>query len=222
MPDQRTVVHTITVLLADDHQLMRQGLRLLIESEPDMRVVEQADNGLDACALASAVRPDVVVMDVAMPGGHGIEATARIRATCPSVKVVALSRHCDPGYVRRMLTAGATGYVVKKSSASQLVQAIRTVAGGGTYLDSDVTQLLARDVDGASVRRDWTEAVLTDREVDVLRRVARGRSIKEIAAELAVSGKTVEYHKARCCAKLQLKSRADIVRYAISQRWMDE
>lgn len=222
MASLSSAVASWRVLLADDHEVMRQGLQLLIDAEPDMRVIGHADNGVTACQLVESLTPDVVVMDLSMPGGHGIESMPQIRRACPSARVVGLSRHSDPGYVRRMLTAGATGYVVKKSSAAELVQAIRVVARGGTYLDSVVTRLLTQDTVSQDAPGDWTDAALTGRETQVLQRIARGRSNKEIAIELSISTKTVEYHKARSCGKLQLRSRADIVRYAISQRWMEE
>ena len=223
MADPTGAAPPIRVLLADDHALLREGLRLLIDAEPDMTVIGQAANGIEVCALAVASSPDVVVMDLSMPDGPGIEATIRLRRECPTVRIVGLSRHSAPGYVRRLFGAGATGYVVKRSSAAELVQAVRVVAAGGTYLDSVVTPLLAHDGhSGGSADPGWREATLTNREADVLQQIARGRSTKEIAATLGISVKTVEYHKARSTAKLGLRSRADIVRYAIGQRWMEE
>lgn len=223
MADARSPRPLIRVLLADDHALLREGLRLLIDAEPDMTVIGQTDNGLQACALAHTTSPDVVVMDLSMPDGPGIEATVRLRQECPTVRVVGLSRHTGPGYVRSLFAAGATGYVVKRSSASELVRAVRVVAAGGTYLDAVVTPLLAHDAEGREVSHaGWTEATLSGREQEVLQQIARGRSNKDIAAGLGISVKTVEYHKARSTAKLGLRSRADIVRYAISQRWMEE
>lgn len=213
----------IRVLLADDHALLRDGLRLLIDAEPDMQVVAQAENGDEACALAHTTSPDVVVMDLSMPGSPGIDATARLRRECPAVRVVGLSRHSGAGYVRRLLSAGATGYVVKRSSASDLVRAVRVVAAGGTYLDAVVTALLplAAPSPGASPPAR-SDVALTTRETGVLQQIARGYSTKEVAAALRISTKTVEYHKARCMAKLGLRSRAEIVRYAIGRRWMED
>jgi len=210
----------IRIIIADDHLLLRQGLQVLIETEPDMVVVGQAESGESIVRLTVAEQPDVVVMDVSMPGGDGIGATARILRDCPTVRVVGLSRHSDPGYARRLFEAGAVGYVVKKTSVVELVKAIRVVFAGGIYVDTVMKPLLKdRPFGVASVRQP---GALTDRETDVLRQIARGLSNKEIALDLKISVKTVEYHKARCSAKLHLSSRADIVKYAISQRWLEE
>jgi len=210
----------IRIIIADDHLLLRQGLQVLIETEPDMVVVGQAESGESIVRLTVAEQPDVVVMDVSMPGGDGIGATARILRDCPTVRVVGLSRHSDPGYARRLFEAGAVGYVVKKTSVVELVKAIRVVFAGGIYVDTVMKPLLKdRPFGVANVRQP---GALTDRETDVLRQIARGLSNKEIALDLKISVKTVEYHKARCSAKLHLSSRADIVKYAISQRWLEE
>jgi two-component system, NarL family, response regulator NreC len=210
----------IRIIIADDHLLLRQGLQVLIETEPDMVVVAQADSGKSVVPLTLAEQPDVVVMDVSMPDGDGIEATAHILGDCPTVRVVGLSRHSDPGYARRLFEAGAVGYVVKKTSVEELVNAIRVVVAGGVYVDSVMKPLLSDRPFGMANARQ--QGALTDREADVLRQIARGRSNKEIALDLKISVKTVEYHKARCSAKLHLGSRADIVKYAISQRWLEE
>ena len=210
----------IRILIADDHLLLRQGLQVLIETEPDMVVVGQADSGKSIVGLTLAEQPDVVVMDVSMPGGDGIEATAHILRDCPTVRVVGLSRHSDPGYARRLFEAGAVGYVVKKTSVAELVKAIRVVFAGGIYVDTVMKPLLKDRPFGVAHARK--PGALTDRETDVLRQIARGLSNKEIALDLKISVKTVEYHKARCSAKLNLTSRADIVKYAISQRWLEE
>jgi len=210
----------IRIIIADDHLLLRQGLQVLIETEPDMVVVGQAESGESIVRLTVAEQPDVVVMDVSMPGGDGIGATARILRDCPTVRVVGLSRHSDPGYARRLFEAGAVGYVVKKTSVVELVKAIRVVFAGGIYVDSVMKPLLKDRPFGVANARQ--QGALTDRETDVLRQIARGLSNKEIALDLKISVKTVEYHKARCSAKLHLSSRADIVKYAISQRWLEE
>ena len=216
----KNVTPRIRILIADDHLLLRQGLQVLIETEPDMVVVGQADSGKSIVRLTLAEQPDVVVMDVSMPGGDGIEATAHILRDCPTVRVVGLSRHSDPGYARRLFEAGAVGYVVKKTSVVELVKAIRVVFAGGIYVDAVMKPLLKDRPYGVANARQ--PGALTDRETDVLRQIARGLSNKEIALDLKISVKTVEYHKARCSAKLHLSSRADIVKYAISQRWLEE
>jgi DNA-binding NarL/FixJ family response regulator len=216
-PDQR-----VRIVVADDHLLLRQGLKVLIEAEPDLSVVDEADGGDDAVRRTIAQQPDVVVMDVSMADGDGISATERIRRECPAVRVVGLSRHTDPGYARRFFDAGASGYVVKKSSVAELVAAIRVASAGGTYVDSVMTPLLRARPFGTSAAADREPDRLTAREAQVLREIARGRSNRDIAASLAISVKTVEYHKARSSAKLQLRSRADIVKYAIVHGWLDE
>lgn len=211
----------LRIVVADDHVLLRQGLKVLIEAQPDLSVVDQADGGDDAVRRTMVLQPDVVVMDVSMPDGDGVSATERIRRECPAVRVVGLSRHTDPGYARRLFDAGASGYVVKKASVSELVAAIRVAAAGGIYLDSVMTPLFKDRAFGTTHAGREADR-LTAREVQVLREIARGRSNREIAGSLNLSIKTVEYHRARSSAKLQLRSRADIVKYAIVQGWLED
>ena len=211
----------IRIVLADDHVLLRQGLQSLLDAEPGLKVVGQASSGDEATACACTLLPDVVVMDVSMPNGDGIRATAKIRSECPAVRILGLSRHLDPGYVRRFLSAGASGYVVKRATAVELVRAVRAVAAGATYIDAAVAAPLADNTRDA-LRGDIGGTPLTARETEVLRLIARGRSNRDVAATLNISIKTVEYHKARCGTKLGFRGRADIVRYAISQGWMEE
>jgi DNA-binding NarL/FixJ family response regulator len=211
----------IRIVLADDHVLLRQGLQSLLDAEPGLKVVGQASSGDEATACACTLLPDVVVMDVSMPNGDGIRATAKIRSECPAVRILGLSRHLDPGYVRRFLSAGASGYVVKRATAVELVRAVRAVAAGATYIDAAVAAPLADNTRDA-LRGDIGGTPLTARETEVLGLIARGRSNRDVAATLNISIKTVEYHKARCGTKLGFRGRADIVRYAISQGWMEE
>lgn len=212
----------IRILLVDDHAILRHGLKMLIDSEPDMLVVDQAGGGREALTLAMLHNPDVVVMDISMPDGNGLDATELIRRACPESKVVVLSRHADPTHARRLFEAGATGYVVKKTSAAALVQAIRVVASSGTYIDAAMTPHVATAVFQIQTPQQKRSSTLTEREAQVLREVARGRTNKEIAQMCEISVKTVEAHKARSCAKLGLLSRADIVKYAIRENWMDD
>ncbi len=211
----------IRIVLADDHILLRQGLQVLIDAEPDLEIVGQASSGTEVIEHARSLSPDLVVMDVSMPDGDGIRATAHIRSHFPAVRVLGLSRHLDPGYARRLLDAGASGYIVKRTTATALIRAIRLVDRGETYIDAAVAPLLVKKT--RDHRRGATDSSdLTPREAEVLRLIARGRSNRDIAVALGISVKTVEFHKARSVAKLGLPSRADIVRYAIGEGWMEE
>jgi DNA-binding NarL/FixJ family response regulator len=216
-------VPKLRVLLADDHAVVREGLRALIAAHADMEVVGEAGDGLTACRKAAELLPDVVVMDLSMPELNGALATERIRASCPHVKVLALTVHEDRGYLRRLLDAGASGYVLKRAAAEELVRALRTVAAGGAYIDP----ILAGKVVGSLVRKDAVKEALgaeelSEREIEVVRHIARGLSNKEIAAELGISIKTVETYKARALQKLSLRGRADLIRYALQRGWIGE
>ena len=209
----------IRVLLAEDHGTVRAGLRLLIEKEPDMEVVGEAADGREAKLLALKLLPDVVLMDISMPGVDGLQATRGLRESCPQVSVLALTRHADYGFLTEMLRAGAKGYVLKQSSSGDLVSAVRAVAAGQCYLDPAVTGKLT----GGSAARGpeaGSKEALSEREEEVLRLIARGHSNKEIAARLSVSVKTVEAHKTNGMRKLGLAARNDIVDYAIFRGWM--
>ena len=214
----------LRVLLADDHAMMREGLAVLVNGQADMEVVAQAGNGREAVRLATTSAPDVAVLDVSMPDMDGIEATKEIVAKCPRVHVLALTRHGEPGYVRRLLHAGVHGYLVKKSAAEELIKAIRVVARGETYVEPSLASaLLQRSFHGPRAAENAPDREpLSVREEDVLRSIAWGRSNKETAAEFDLSIKTVESYKASACQKLKLRSRADIVRYAVMRGWLDE
>jgi two-component system, NarL family, response regulator NreC len=213
------------VLLADDHAVLREGLALLVSAQPDMEVVAQARGGREAVSLAQQHRPHVAVLDVSMPDVGGAEAAEQIRAQCPEVRLLALTRHADQGYLRRMLRAGASGYVVKRAAGEALIGAIRTVANGGTYVDPSMAgALLARVIrqpgDGSTPHR--TRPALSEREEQVLRLIAWGKSNKEVAAQLGISVKTAEFYKASALEKLQLRSRTDILRHALAEGWLRE
>lgn len=203
----------VRVLLADDHEVVRTGLRSLIDVTPGMEVVGEARDGADACRRAAELRPDVVVMDVSMPVLDGVEATERLTADFPAVRVVALTMHEDRGHLARLLQTGAAGYVLKRAAANELVRAIEVVAAGGTYVDPVLAGSVLRGASGASA--------LSDREAEVLRRIAWGETNKEIATRLEISVKTVETYKART-GKLGLRSRTEIVRFALQQGWLSE
>ena len=210
---------TLRVIIADDHTMLREGLAVLIAGQGDIEVVAQAGSGEEAVKMAHELRPDVCVLDISMPGMDGTEATARIVSECPGVRVVGLTRHADPAYVRRLMAAGASGYVLKKSAAQSLIAAIRKVAGGGTYVEPGLATASMQRSFGKLQAPESLEA-LSEREEEVLRAVAWGRSNKEIAAELGLSIKTVESYKANALEKLLLHSRADIVRYALGRGWL--
>ena len=211
----------LRVLLADDHNVVRAGLRALIDAQPDMEVVGEAADGEAACRQAVEVGPDVVVMDVSMPSLGGAPATERIRRDRPEVRVLALTVHEDRSYLQQLLQAGASGYLLKRAAADDLIHAIRTVARGGTYLDPGLTGKVLGGLVGRSAQPGAPPGdALSDREEEVLRLIARGHTNREIAARLDVSVKTVETHKARAMEKLGLDSRAAIVAYAIRWGWL--
>jgi DNA-binding NarL/FixJ family response regulator len=214
----------LRVVLADDHAIVREGIKTLVNAQPDMEVVGEAGEGGEVWRRVGELRPDVVVMDVSMPGGNGVEATARIKANWPEIKVLALTMHEDKAYLRGLLEVGAAGYVLKRSAADELIRAIRVVAGGGTYLDPALAAAVVESFVGRKsvLRGEMAGTPLSDRETEVLHLIARGYANKEIAARLGVSVKTIETYKARSMEKLGLDGRADIVRYALAQGWLHD
>jgi DNA-binding NarL/FixJ family response regulator len=212
----------IRVVVADDHPTMREGLKLLLNNEHDIEVVGEAADGKEAVRVACELVPDVIVMDISMPQCNGLQATKRLRDSCPQVHVLTLTRHNDDGFLQELLRAGAGGYVLKRSSPEELLRAVRVVAAGGSYLDPAV----AGKVIGGFVR-ERTKAgpaamtQLSDREAEVLRLFAWGYSNKEIAGRVGISVKTVETHKANAMRKLDMRNRSDIVRYALLQGWLE-
>jgi DNA-binding NarL/FixJ family response regulator len=210
----------LRLLLVDDHQVVREGLRSLLGSNTRFEVVGEAADGIAAINAASTLQPDVVVMDVSMPGLNGVQVMRRLKEDLPHAKTVALTVHEEGGYVRSLMDAGASGYVLKRSAATELLRAIEVIADGGTYLDSSITgQLVHRLGRRAPL---GPSAALSEREREVVRYVAHGYSNKEIAQKLDVSVKTVETYRYRATEKLGLRSRADLVRYAIDQGWLAE
>jgi two-component system, NarL family, response regulator NreC len=215
------VAGRLRVLIADDHALLREGLAALIDRQPDMSLVAQAADGLEAVRLAREMQPDIAVLDVSMPQLAGAEAAEQIRAACPHTRIVALTRHAEQAYVRRLLAAGAAGYVLKKSAADALLDAIRTVSRGETYVEPTLAMPLLRRGRRTETRASPpTEPGLSAREDEVLRALVWGRSSKEVAAQLGLSTKTVESYKATAMEKLGLRSREDLVRYAVACGWL--
>ncbi len=212
----------LRVLLADDHVTVRHGLKLLIDGQDDMKVVAEASDGATAVQRAIELKPDVVVMDISMPGMNGLVATRTLKEQQPDMAVVTLTRHGDDAYLQELLRAGVSGYVLKQSAPAELLQAIRVAAAGGQYLDSTLTARVTAGFLAREGRRvGKVAATISDRESGVLRLIASGYSNKEIAARLDLSVKTVEAHKANAMRKLGLAGRIDIVRYAILQGWLD-
>jgi len=210
----------LQIFLADDHGVVREGLKRLLELEPDLEVVGEACNGREAIERASVLQPDVVIMDISMPEVTGAQATARLKECCPDSKVLVLTVHEDKSYLHELLEAGASGYVLKRTATDELINAVRAVAAGAVYLDPHV----AGNVVQSFVRPKRKDRVpapdLSEREARVLRLIAEGYSNKEIAAQLDLSVKTIETYKTRSMEKLELHSRVEIVRYAAERGWL--
>ena len=207
----------IRILLADDHAVLRAGLRALLSREPDMEVVGEAASGPEALRKVDELRPDVVLMDISMPGAEGIEATAQIRRRHPQIKVLILTMHEDRRFLRSALEAGAAGYVVKRAADMELIKAIRTVQQGEGFLHPSMAKFLIEEFADTQSSPPSEDRLLSDREREVLRLIAEGLSYKEMADRLGISVKTIETHRERIKEKLDLHSRAELVRYALEQ-----
>jgi len=210
------------IFLADDHETVREGLKLLLNAQSDMEVVGEASDGAAALRSVGHLKPDIIVLDVSMPGMNGLKAAEALRQSSPEIKVLTLTRHSDDGYLHQLLRAGAAGYVLKQSRPAELLHAIRSVVAGGRYLDPAVA---GKVMSGYRRRHSEEENVgsnLSARETEVVRLIAWGYTNKEIAARLDLSVKTVETHKANAMHKLGVRSRIDIVRYALLQGWLQD
>src|ERR1700691_4619723 len=207
----------IGVLLADDHTLIRAGLRMVVEAQSHLSVVGEANNGRDAVALAEALKPDVVVMDIGMPSLNGIEAAREIHKTLPDTQIVMLSMHSDEGYVLRALKAGAKAYLLKDSAEADLAQAIRAAAAGKSFFSPAVGKVLLEDYMRKLQRtgKEDSYELLTPREREILQLVAEGKSSKEVANLLDLSVYTVETHRARVMQKLNLRGIPELILYAV-------
>jgi DNA-binding NarL/FixJ family response regulator len=214
-------VAPLRILIADDHAIVRQGLKLLIDSQPDMKVIAEAASGDAVLQQAAAVKPDVVIMDISMPGINGLMATRMLKQRQPDTTIVALTRHEEKTYLEELLRAGASAYVLKQSAPTEFLRAVRAVAAGGIYLDPSMTAQVA---DGLLAPKPSVDAEgggkATERENQVLRLVAIGHSNVEIAEKLLISVKTVEVHKTNAMRKLGLTGRVDVIRYGVLQGWL--
>jgi DNA-binding NarL/FixJ family response regulator len=216
-------VTKLRIFLADDHAVLRDGLKALVNAQADMEVVGEADNGRTARLKVKELLPDVVVMDVSMPELNGVQATEILKRECPEVKVLALTAYKDKAYLDQLLKVGALGYVLKMSAAEELIEAVRAVAAGNVYVDQEMTEKIAEGYVRTQFLRGVTrQRDLTGREEQVIRLIAQGYANKEIASQLEISVKTVESHKTNVMEKLELKSRTEIVRYAVRQGWLHD
>lgn len=213
----------LRILIAEDHQTVREGVKLLVNAQPDMEVIAEAGDGDEAVKKAADLVPDLLLMDISMPNLNGLKATKRLRSAIPNLKILILTRHTDDGYLQQLLGAGANGYVLKQSAPTELISAIRTIAAGNAYLDPSLTRkVMGGYVSRTSSLRGESKGDLSDREAEVLRLIAFGYSNKEIGGKLDLSVKTIEAHKANAMRKLGITSRIDIVKYAILQNWLQD
>lgn len=206
---------SIKVILADDHKILRQGLRVLLEDQPDIEVVGEAGDGRTAMRLARDLSPDIVIMDIAMPDLNGIGATERIMEDLPNVQVIALSMHSNRRFVAEMFEAGASGYLLKDCALEELVSAIRTVAAGQTYLSAEITGVVVEDYVRHLKNIDLGISQLTPREREVLQLMAEGKDTSQIASTLNVTAKTVRTHRRNIRQKLDIHNPAKLTKYAI-------
>lgn len=207
---------SISVIIVDDHKIMRDGLRTILENESDIEIIGEAENGREAVKLIANKIPDVAIMDIGMPEMNGIEATRQIVKDIPDVKVIALSMHYDMQFVSGMLKAGAKGYLLKDCAGSELVSAIKTVHTNNTYISQDITNTLINDYSKyQTLDHAPEETILTSRENEILQLLTEGNSTKQIAQELFISVKTVEAHRSNIMHKLEIRNLPELTKYAI-------
>lgn len=213
----------IRIALADDHEIVRSGLKMLIESAPDMKVVGEAADGEQAYELVAREKPDILLMDISMPPGQsGLVACGRITQDHPSTRIIVVTMFAEPEYLYFTLQGGAAGYLLKNSSSEELVSAIRMVQGGGTYIHPKMVESLTRQLFSSSGEgEDVSYKQLTTRELEILQLLAKGHTNKEISEKIYLSIKTVEAHRSKIYAKLGFKTRADLVAYAIRHKLLD-
>lgn len=215
-------MNPILVLLVEDHQIVRQGLKLLVDAQPDLQVIGEVANGKDAIVAIQESRPHVVVFDISMPEMNGIEMVQELRRLGNRSKLLALTANSDRAYLNALVQLGISGYLLKRSAAKELIEAIRKVANGENLLDSGIVRGFADEVfDPKRVSAANAGGVISEREEEVIRWIACGFSNKEVAAKLVISVKTVETHKARAMTKLRLNSRSELLRFAVENRWLE-
>ena len=208
----------IRIMIADDHAILRSGLRLLVNGQPDMEVVSEAADGEQAVQAARETRPQVALMDLTMPRARGMRSLQEIVRDCPETRILVLTMHDDPAYLRSVFSAGASGYVLKRSVDAELLAAIRAVHRGGIFVDPSLADVFVQDVigkRGATARPKPPKNILSDRELQVLKLVARGYSSQQIAKQLLVGVKSIETYRSRLVQKLGLRTRSDVVRFAV-------
>ena len=211
----------LRVFLADDHPIVLAGIKALVTADGALEVVGEAADGRTALRLATELKPDILILDISMPGLNGVKVAELLRTACPKCRILALTVHEDRGYLRQLLELGIAGYMLKRSAAEDLVHAIRAVAKGGLYLDPAVAEKAMGRTPVRADRPDSPEAVdLSDREIEVLRLTASGHSNKSMATELRIGVKTIETYKARAMEKLVFQTRVELVRYAVSKGWL--
>jgi DNA-binding NarL/FixJ family response regulator len=205
----------ISILIADDHGIVREGLRRLLESEPDFKVAGEAGDGREVLALVAAVRPDVVVLDISMPRLGGLETLERLRTDHPGTKVILLSVHADPAFIQSAIALGADGYILKNGRVAEIVGAIRETIAGGSYFSPAVAREIVEQLRSPRPEPDDPFSLLSGREREILHRIAEGLSAKEVAVELGLSTKTVEAHRTSLMRKLGVRKATELVRYAL-------
>ena len=211
----------LNVVLAEDHATVREGIKMLVNAQTDMRVIGEAADGAAAIKKVREKRPDILVMDISMPEMNGLKATRKLKAEFPDVKILTLTRHADDSFLEQLISAGANGYVLKQSAPAELINAIRAIGSGKSYLDSSLAGKVMSSIAGRKHRGDQSGEI-SDREREVLRLIALGYANKEIASQQGLSVKTVEAHKANAMRKMNMTGRIDIVRYAILQGWLED
>ena len=212
---------SIKILIADDHGILRDGLHALLETQPGYEVIGEATNGEEALHMAVSTRPDLILMDISMQGINGIEAAKKIKDILPEVKIIFLTVHEDKGFLQEAIQAGGSGYILKQALKTDLFNSIRTVLGGGIYLHPSVFQSLAGAPDQSVTVKTSKLDELTRREIEVLRLLARGFTNLQIAEQLMISARTVQFHRGNLTEKLNLHSRVDLVQFAVENQLVD-